>query len=311
MIKIYAPASIGNVGVGFDILGAAIKPIDGSLLGDHVSIKSSKNFQLKYYGNFSKQLPIDITKNIIWQAWNLFNKKIKKKIPVSIKLEKNMPIGSGLGSSASSIVASVIALNKFYNTKLKKKELIKMMGQLEGQISGSVHYDNVAPCYLGGLQLITNDTCHISQKLPTFKNWLWIIAWPGIKLSTSTARNVLPLQYSQETCIKNGRNVSTFIHALYTQQSELAIRNMVDHIAEPYRIPLIPKFFQIKNEIKKLGALNCNISGSGPTIFSICLDMSSAKKVKDFLKKNYINTKKKGFVHICEIDQLGARKSRT
>ncbi|VFP81426.1 homoserine kinase [Buchnera aphidicola] len=309
MIKIYAPASIGNVGVGFDILGAAIIPIDGTLLGDCISIQSSNTFQFNCHGNFSDQLPKDIKKNIIWQAWNWFNEIIKKKIQISITLEKNMPIGSGLGSSASSIVASVLALNQFYKTNLNKKELIDIMGKLEGNISGSVHYDNVAPCYLGGLQLITDDKNHLTQKLPIFDNWLWVIAWPGVTLSTSTARNILPLTYDKEKCIKNSRNLSTFIHALYTKKSELAIRVMIDTIAEPYRIPLIPNFLKIKDAVTKLGASTCNISGSGPTLFSICLNFSIANKVKKWLEKNYIKNKK-GFVYICKIDQLGARKIR-
>ncbi|WP_075433742.1 homoserine kinase [Buchnera aphidicola] len=307
MIKIYAPASIGNVGVGFDILGAAITPIDGTLLGDCVSIQSSKTFQLHNHGNFSTQLPGDIKKNITWQAWNWFNKKTKKKTPVSITLKKNMPIGSGLGSSASSIVASVLALNKFYKTNLTQRELINIMGRLEGFISGSVHYDNVAPCYLGGLQLVTNDLFHKTQSLPVFKNWLWIIAWPGIALPTSVSRNLLPQKYNKDICITNSRNLSTFIHALHSNQPELAIRFMTDVLAEPYRIPLIPQFLNTKNAIMQLGALTCSISGSGPTIFSICLDIGVAKKIKKWLEVNFIKNEQ-GFVHICTIDQLGARR---
>ncbi|MGI4816771.1 MAG: homoserine kinase [Janthinobacterium lividum] len=309
MIKIYAPASIGNVGVGFDILGAAVTPIDGTLLGDCISIQSSDKFQLNCHGSFSNNLPTDIKKNITWKAWRWFNKYTNKKTPISIKLEKNMPVGSGLGSSASSIVASVLAFNQFYKTQLTKTELIKLMGSLEGDISGDIHYDNVAPCYLGGLQLITGDKNYITQKLPVFKNWLWIIAWPGITLSTSTARNILPLNYKKDICIQNSRNLSAFIHALHTKQSELAIHFMKDTLAEPYRIPLIPKFLHIKRSIMKLGALTCNISGSGPTLFSICLNISIANKVKEWLEKNFI-TNSKGFVYICKIDQLGARKMR-
>ncbi|VAX76425.1 homoserine kinase [Buchnera aphidicola] len=307
MIKIYAPASIGNVGVGFDILGAAIMPIDGSLLGDCVSVQSSKTFKIKNYGNFSNQLPINMKDNITWKAWNIFNKKIKIIKPVLITLEKNMPIGSGLGSSASSIVASVLALNKFYKTKLTQIELINIMGKIEGFISGGIHYDNVAPCYLGGLQLIADDTTPVTQNLPIFNHWLWVIAWPGSTVSTSIARKILPLKYKKEICIKNSRNLSTFIHALHTNKSELAIQVMIDEIAEPYRIPLIPNFLKIKSEIKKLGALSCHISGSGPTLFSICSNLKIAKKIKIWLEKNYINNKS-GFVYICKIDKLGARR---
>lgn len=310
MIKFYAPASIGNVGVGFDILGAAIKPIDGTLLGDIVSIKKSKTLEIKHTGKFSNQLPDDILENITWKALKLFKKTTQKKSPIAMKLEKNMPIGSGLGSSASSIVSIILALNEFYKTKLHTKKLLQLMGKLEGNISGTIHYDNVAPCYLGGIQLITEDKHYFTQSLPIFKKWFWVIAWPGIKLTTSDSRKILPTTYEQKTCVKNARNLSTFIHALYTNQPNLAIRVMNDVIAEPYRIPLIPNFFQIKRKIIQLGALTCNISGSGPTIFSICNSLDIANIIKKWFIKNYIK-QENGFVSICNIDSYGARKVRS
>ncbi|AEH39719.1 homoserine kinase [Buchnera aphidicola (Cinara tujafilina)] len=310
MIKFYAPASIGNIGVGFDILGAAIIPIDGTLLGDIVSIKKSKNLEINHIGKFSKQLPKNILENITWKAIKLFETITNKKSFIKVKLEKNMPIGSGLGSSASSVVSIILALDHFYDTKLNPRQLLKLMGKLEGSISGSVHYDNVAPCYLGGIQLITEDKLRFTQSLPIFKKWIWVIAWPGTKLTTSNARKILPKNYTQQICIKNSRNLSTFIHALYTKQPNLAIRVMNDVIAEPYRIPLIPNFLKIKKTIIKLGALTCNISGSGPTIFSICNNINIAKRIKNWFLKNY-REKEKGFVHICTIDRCGARKIGT
>lgn len=307
MIKIYAPASIGNVGVGFDILGIAIKPINNNLLGDCVSIKKSKIFEIYTYGKFSDQLPKKFKNNIIWRAWKIFKEKKKITDNVTITLEKNLPIGSGLGSSSSSIVATLVALNKFYQANLTNIELIELMGELEGEITGNIHYDNVVPCFLGGLQLITKKNQYISQKLPIFKKWIWIIAWPGIVLSTSDSRKALPEKYNKHICTENSRNIATFIHALHSNQSDLAIQFMNDVIAEPYRIKLIPNFIKTKTEVMHLGALNCNISGSGPTIFSICTDIKIAIKIKEWLKKNYL-INNRGFVYICEIDNLGARK---
>lgn len=309
MIKIYAPASIGNVGVGFDILGAAITPINGSLLGDLVIIKSSNKFELTNKGLFSSKLPTNIEENIVWKCWSKFCKIIKKNLLVSIILEKNMPIGSGLGSSACSIVATLVAMNKFCNQPLNARELLFLMGQIEGEISGSVHYDNVAPSYLGGLQLILEDNEIISQKIPSFKNWFWIIAWPGIKVSTAEAREILPKKYQKETCIKNSRYLSGFIHASYTKQPYLAARLMQDFIAEPYRIKLLPNFEKTKDKIKKIGAISCGISGSGPTIFAVSDNIKVAEEISLSLKKNYLQNKT-GFVHICSLDITGARKIR-
>lgn len=307
MIKIYAPASIGNVGVGFDILGAAIIPINGTLLGDFVTIKISTQFELVNKGIFSNQLPKNIEQNIVWKCWWKFCQVIKKNIPVSIILEKNMPIGSGLGSSACSVVATLVAMNEFCNKPLNSKELLLLMGEIEGEISGSIHYDNVAPSYLGGLQLILEDAEIISQKIPNFKNWFWIIAWPGINVSTSEARDILPKKYKREICIKNNRYLAGFIHASYSQQPHLAARLMQDCIAEPYRIQLLPNFLKAKEKIKRIGAISCGISGSGPALFAVSDNIHIAEEISLWLKKNYLQNKK-GFVHICLLDVQGVRK---
>ncbi|AEO08004.1 homoserine kinase [Buchnera aphidicola] len=307
MIKIYAPASIGNVGVGFDILGAAIIPINGTLLGDFVTIKLSTKFKLVNKGIFSNQLPQNTQHNIVWKCWLKFCKIIKKNISVSITLEKNMPIGSGLGSSACSIVATLVAMNEIFNKPLNSNELLLLMGEIEGEISGSIHYDNVSPSYLGGLQLILEDSEVISQKIPNFKNWFWIIAWPGINISTSESRKILPKKYTKEICIKNSRYLSGFIHASYSQQPNLAARLMQDFIAEPYRMKLLPNFLNAKEHIKKIGAISCGISGSGPAIFSVANNICIAEKISLWLKKNYLQNNT-GFVHICFLDLKGARK---
>ncbi|CAL4042451.1 Homoserine kinase [Buchnera aphidicola (Phyllaphis fagi)] len=306
MIKIYSPASIGNLNVGFDVLGAAIAPINGKLLGDCITIQSSKIFKLIITGNFSFQLPEKMKHNIVWKCWNHFCKILKKNILVLIILEKNMPIGSGLGSSACSIVSTLVAINKFCNKPLNQQELLNLMGTIEGEISGEPHYDNVAPCYHGGLQLVIQENNLISQSIPFFKNWLWIVAWPGINISTSEARSILPNQYNKKTCITHSRLLASFIHASYTQQYYLALKLMQDIIAEPYRKQLIPKFITIKQTMLKLGAMSFGISGSGPTIFMICDDKKIASKIYLWLSNNYLKNKT-GFVHICKLDTQGTR----
>ncbi len=156
-VVVYAPASIGNVSVGFDVLGAAVSPIDGTLLGDRVKVEShDEPFALQAVGHFVDKLPSDPKQNIVYDCWRVYARELDKKrislLSLKMTLEKNMPIGSGLGSSACSIVAALDALNRFHDEALNPTELLALMGEMEGQISGGVHYDNVAPCFLGGLQ---------------------------------------------------------------------------------------------------------------------------------------------------------------
>ncbi|MFP1835965.1 homoserine kinase [Lonsdalea quercina] len=307
MVKIYAPASIGNVSVGFDVLGAAVSPLDGSLLGDCVSVSAADAFSLKNEGRFVSKLPTEARENIVYQCWERFCQEIGETVPVAMTLEKNMPIGSGLGSSACSVVAGLMAMNEFCGKPLDDHRLLTLMGELEGRISGSVHYDNVAPCFLGGIQLMVEECGIVSQPVPGFDDWLWVMAYPGIKVSTAEARAILPDSYSRQDCIRHGRYLAGFIHACHTGQAELAATLIHDVIAEPYRTQLLPGFSAARQAAQDIGALATGISGSGPTLFSICNDRAVAQRLADWLRVNYLQNDE-GFVHICRLDTSGARQ---
>ncbi|KAE9534671.1 homoserine kinase [Ursidibacter sp. B-7004-1] len=311
VLRIYAPASSANLSVGFDSLGTAISPIDGSLLGDVVQIEESDQpFELESVGYFVRKLPKEPQKNIVYQAYVLFSERLKlrggevKKLRLT--LEKNMPIGSGLGSSACSIVAALVALNQFHAEPFSKMELLEMMGELEGRISGSIHYDNVAPCYLGGLQLMTQSLGNICQPLPFFDEWYWVLAYPGIEVSTAEARAILPKSYTRQDVISQARYLGSFVHACHSRQAQLAALMMKDLVAEPYREALLPNFPEVRQGCKDLGALAVGISGSGPTMFAIAPDLAHAQKLYSYLESNYLQNNE-GFIHICKVDNQGAR----
>ncbi len=309
-VVVYAPASIGNVSVGFDVLGAAVSPIDGTLLGDRVLVsQGSDAFSLNTAGRFVAKLPTDPKENIVYDCWRVFARELDRKgeelLPVAMTLEKNMPIGSGLGSSACSIVAALDALNRFHGEPLNEMELLALMGEMEGQISGGVHYDNVAPCYLGGLQLMLEELGIISQEVPCFDEWYWVMAYPGIKVSTAEARAILPSQYRRQDVIAHGRNLAGFVHACHSNQPELAAKMIKDVIAEPYREKLLPGFADARQYATSAGALATGISGSGPTLFSICKEKDIAERVARWLEQNYVQNEE-GFVHVCRLDKQGS-----
>ena len=310
-VVVYAPASIGNVSVGFDVLGAAVSPIDGTLLGDRVKVAAGQtSFSLQCVGAFVDKLPQQAEENIVYRCWQVFARELDKKgvalLPVDVTLEKNMPIGSGLGSSACSIVAALDALNRFHDQPLNETELLALMGEMEGEISGSLHYDNVAPCFLGGLQFMVEELGIISQKVPCFDDWYWVMAYPGIKVPTAEARAILPSQYRRQDVITHGRHLGGFIHACHSNQPLLAAKMIKDVVAEPYREKLLPGFAQARQHALDAGAIASGISGSGPTMFSVCTDLEVAKRLARWLEEHYVQNDE-GFVHVCRLDNLGAK----
>ncbi|MGF1681130.1 homoserine kinase [Photobacterium minamisatsumaniensis] len=310
-VVVYAPASIGNVSVGFDVLGAAVSPVDGTLLGDRVKVAAGDlPFALECVGRFVDKLPQQAEENIVYRCWQVFGRELDKQgqalKPVVMTLEKNMPIGSGLGSSACSIVAALDALNRFHDQPLNETELLALMGEMEAEISGSLHYDNVAPCYLGGLQFMVEELGIISQSVPCFDEWYWVMAYPGIKVPTAEARAILPSQYRRQDVIAHGRYLGGFIHACHSQQPELAAQMIKDVVAEPYRERLLPGFSDARQYALGAGALASGISGSGPTMFSVCNDLEVAKRIARWLQDHYVQNDE-GFVHVCRLDGQGSK----
>jgi homoserine kinase len=291
-VSVFAPASIGNVSVGFDVLGLAVKPIDGTLLGDVVTVEKAQNSQqdsLLVVGTFADKLPEAKEDNIVWSCLQLFNQALAAQgqtaVPVKMTLDKKMPVGSGLGSSACSVVAALAGLNAFYakyqHFSFDEKTLLKMTGQMEAQISGSLHYDNVAPCYLGGLQLMVPDSEIISRVLPGFNECYYVMAYPGIEVSTKAARDVLPVSYSRSDVISYGQNLATFVDACHRQDKAQAFSVLTDVVAEPYRTNLLPKYQQAHDYLMAEGAHAVGIQAQALHYFVFVI-MSNKRKVMHY-----------------------------
>ncbi|ASM49057.1 homoserine kinase [Pseudoalteromonas espejiana DSM 9414] len=307
MIEVYAPASIGNFAVGFDALGAALAPIDGSLLGDVAVVSAAPSDEFVCSGEYAHKLPSDPSENLAYQCLVHFRAHVAPEMSsVKLELKKNLPIGSGLGSSACSVVATFAALDKFADTNLSQVELIELMADFEAIVSGGRHYDNITPCYLGGLQLTGDLIPDKSIALPVDENWYYVAAFPGFSLNTAKARSVLPKELSMHAGVEFAQRLSAFSSLLLTQRFDDALSIMQDDIAEPYRAPLITGFSEAKANLPALGAEVVSISGAGPTLFTVCKTLEAAKQCASWLENNYIN--EQGFCHICKLDNDGTRQ---
>ncbi|MEJ2383032.1 MAG: homoserine kinase [Xanthomonadales bacterium] len=313
-LTVYAPASVGNMSVGFDALGLALAPIDGTLLGDTVTLApldddAGDDWQLECRGPFAHALPPDPEDNIVLACCRAFHEAAEGLgytiRPLRVTLEKRLPIGSGLGSSASSIVAAFEALNRWHAHLLPAQQLFGLMAFQEGAISGEVHLDNVAPCLYGGLRLCPPGSQR-EYALPWPGAWRAVVCWPGTKLETRAARAVLPDQVDRKIAVRHGAQFAQFVHALHVGNAALAAACVVDHIAEPYRRELLTGFAEARVALKEIGALAVGISGSGPTVFALVDDYDVANRTAAWLDAHY-RQNDSGFVHICRADLGGAR----
>ena len=312
-MSVYAPASVGNMSVGFDALGLALAPIDGTLLGDVVTLdnlpEGAEDWMLVVSGPFAHALPQDPEDNIVMTCCRIYQQAVADAgheiLPLEVTLEKRLPIGSGLGSSASSIVAALEALNRWHAHLLPAQQLFGLMAKMEGSISGEVHLDNVAPCLYGGLRLCPPGSQQ-EYALPWPGAWRVVTCWPGTQLETRKSRAVLPEQVDRKIAVRHGAQFAQFVHALHSGNAQLAGECVVDHIAEPYRRSLLPGFDEARVELREMGAMAVGISGSGPTIFALVNDFEVANRAAYWLDQNY-RKNETGFVHICRADLGGTR----
>jgi homoserine kinase len=313
-LTVYAPASIGNLSVGFDALGLALAPMSGALLGDLVRLAplddaARGDWQLELDGPFAADLPEDPEDNIVIACCRAYQAAAEERgvqlTPLKLTLDKRLPIGSGLGSSASSIVATLEALNRWHDNLLNTLDNFRLMASMEGRISGEIHLDNVAPCLFGGLRLCPPGSQQ-EYALPWPGAWRAVVCWPGTKLVTREARAVLPEAVPRAVAVRHGAQFAQFVHALHSGKARLAGECIVDHIAEPYRRRLLPGFDEARVELRELGSLAVGISGSGPTIFALVNDSDIARQVAAWMAQHY-KRNERGFVHICRADLGGAR----
>ena len=309
-MKVFAPVSIGNFSVGFDLLGLAISPINGEMLGDIVSVSTADTYDLTVSGPYADILPKDKSTNLVTLAYKLYMQKMALRgLPTTalkLHLEKRLPVGSGLGSSSSSSVATLYALNKFFGDALSIDDLLELGGQLEGEVSGSIHYDNVAPCLLGGLQLMTSNEIQPCVSVPFPESWQLVVSYPGIEVSTKKARELLPKKIDLATSIKFAQNLSVFVHALHSDDTELAASVLFDVIAEPKRKDLIDGFDAYRDYAKSMGAIAFGISGSGSTVFAVTNNHEISNKIQKYAINNFCQ--QGGFSHICKVDNFGVRE---
>ncbi len=301
-IKVFAPASVSNVGPGFDLMGFALnKPGDEI----EITITSSNEIRIKKIIGDGGTLPYHINKNTATAAIQSLLKKYKITIGLNVVINKKMGIGSGLGSSAASAVGGVFAVNKLLNLKLSKYELLEHAIAGEFIASKEIHADNVAPCLFGGFVLIRcyNPIDIVQIDYP--KNLFCSIVYPDIEIKTCDARKMLDKNVPLKTAIAQAGNASGLIAGLLTKNYDLIERSIVDHIAEPKRAKLIPCYDVIKNTALSAGALNCNISGSGPSMFAFSTSPKDADKIAKAMKNAALSKGFKSKVYVSQINFKG------
>lgn len=303
VVKVFAPATVANVGVGYDILGFAI-----DTPGDYVILRKGNKPGLtitEITGDKGK-LPKEVLKNTAGYAAHSLLKEIDAlDMPLEMTIQKKMPFGSGLGSSSASAVAGVYAVNELLKLNIHKLDLLRHAVAGEQIADGAWHADNVAPSLLGGMILIRDNKSLDVTKLHIPKGLLAVVLYPNIQVLTKDSRSILSETVTLDQHIAQSGNLATLVAAMYNSDFDKISRCLDDIIIEPQRAKLIPHFYEAKNAAMDAGALGYSISGAGPSMFALCNNTLIAENIAERLTKIYKDSKIRHKIYTSGINQEG------
>jgi homoserine kinase len=283
-VKVFAPATIANLGSGFDVLGIAIDA-PGDIVVAERQAAQGLSFAVR---TKHAEVPVDAKANVAAHVATLILDECHPPFGVNMMLDKRMPIGSGLGSSAASSVAAAVALNALLPKPMEKIDLLRFALEGERMASGSPHADNAAPCMLGGACLIRKyDPLDVIQ-IPIKQSIVWVIAHPHTSIRTEDARNMLPKAITLQTAVRQWGNISGLTVGLAAGNAKLVGTCVEDAVAEPVRANLIPGFAEVKGAALEAGAHGCSISGSGPSMFAVTSSIRTAHAVARAMQKAFM-----------------------
>jgi homoserine kinase len=275
-VTAFAPASIGNVAVGFDMLGLALEGV-----GDRVSARRVESGGISIAnvygldGEIHPYLSTDRDHNTASIAAKALWSDYGDDSGVELNVYKGVPLQSGMGSSAASAVAAVVAVNELLGTPLAIERLLSYALVGEQYASGGLHADNVAPSLMGGLIFCPNVLLPDVVRLPVPKGVSAALIHPELQVNTAHARKKLAKAYSQEQWLTQQGYLGGFVAACASGDIDLISKTLKDVIIEPQRSAAVPCFDAVKEAAERSGALGFSLSGSGPSLFALCRDQDA------------------------------------
>lgn len=277
----FAPASVGNAAVGFDMLGFSVKGP-----GDRATVRRTDDGQVRITAirGVITDLPKTPYDNTAGRAL-LGLAAQRPGVGFEVELDKGIALGSGMGGSAASAVAALVAANHVLEQPLSDAALYELAMDGEAAASGSRHGDNVAPMLLGGLVIAPTDGPPVKVPVPS---WLHCaLVHPHFVLETRKAREALEGTYALHDFVVQSEGLALVLAGCWGNDANLLRRGLRDVLAEPRRAPLIPGFAQVKAAALSCGALGASISGAGPSVFAWCADEATARRAADAMVKAF------------------------
>lgn len=296
-IKVRVPATVANLGPGFDALGVAIQV--------HLEIDIEprrEQIEITVEGEGAEELPKDET-NLVVRSMNAFFDYIGRQPPgYAVHVKNPIPLASGLGSSAAAVVGGLYAARAITGGIIHQAEILQLATQLEG------HPDNVLPALIGGLVVCyrgdENDLRHL--RIEPSDRLVPIVAVPSEHMHTSRARTALPNDVTFEDAQYTAARAALLVAAIATGAgSDVLADAMDDRLHEPARLGLMRETAAVHAEMKEAG-LPVALAGSGPSLLVIAPRPDAATRTEQV--RRICRSRNAGWrVFVSEWEQEGAK----
>ncbi|WP_254574826.1 homoserine kinase [Stenotrophomonas acidaminiphila] len=260
--RAFAPASVANVAVGFDLLGYAVAGV-----GDTVTVRriDAPEVRIAAIRGAAVDLPRQAAANTAGAALIALRQALALPFGFEIEIDKGIPLSSGMGGSAASCVAALVAANALLDAPLGRDQLYLHALDGEAVASGSRHGDNLGPMFLGGLVLSTLERL---VPVPVPPNWHSLLVHPDAQLETRRARAALQGSYALGEFVAQSTNLALVLAGCHAGDAGLVRAGLRDVLVEPRRAPLITGFAAAQQAALAAGAMGASISGAGPSVFA-------------------------------------------
>ena len=255
-VGVRVPATIANVGPGFDSLGVAL----GLWLEVDALLGSEDRFVYSGEGFIA-----DSPDNFIHEGFRAACAAMGVSVPtVAFTVRNPIPLARGLGSSSAALVAGAALADAMFHGRLGRDGVLRVCSDLEG------HPDNVAPAVLGGFTASAmGEHGPVSVTLPWPENWAILVAIPEFELKTSEARGALPSHYSRADAVYNLSRSALWVAGVATRNPAVLREACLDRIHQPYRAPLVPGLELALRASLEAGASAAFLSGAGPSVGAV------------------------------------------
>ena len=299
--RAFAPASVGNVGVGFDILGHSMMGA-----GDRAEVRviDEPVVRILAVQGAVTDLPREPERNTAGMALLALREALGLPHGFTVSLHKGIPLGSGMGGSAASCVAALVAANALLDRPLAPEALYRFAQDGEAVASGSRHGDNLGPLLLGGLVLATRDRL---LRIPVPHAWHCALVHPHCVLETRKARAALAGDYALGDFVAQSANLALLLAGCFRGDAALVREGLRDVLVEPRRAPLVPGFARVKQAALDHRALGASISGGGPSVFGWYEDRAAAEAATIAMRAAFAEAGLDSDAFVAPIDGPAAR----